>query len=169
MKSITNGWLMVMKQMINIYVSKSNEASLDDLLHVRTTIKKYPQFNILEHSGGKYDTELIKKADVIVVITDLKAREPMIVGKGVYSEATTTTSNLTVVYVGNNYVRKLTDARIDDSTNWKKYGHLKVSEDKSTLDDMLQAKLKQERFEKGAMQLANNSTYGTNFHHLIEE
>lgn len=166
--------------MINIYISKSNEASMDDLLHVRTAIKKYPEFNILEHSGGAYDTELVKKASIIVVIPNLKARIPLAVGKGVYSEAMTIEAVYPFVYVGDNFVRKIVDGVIDDSTNWKKYGTLKIGDNASTLEQTLQAILKiknvaiqpskeQESQEKAAMQLAKNSTYGTNYNHLIEE
>lgn len=172
--------MVTMKQMINVYISKSNEASMDDLLQVRTTIKKYPEFNILEHNGGVYDTKLVKKASMIVVIPNLKATVPLVVGKGVYSEAFTFEADYRVVYVGDDFVRALLGGTVDDSTNWKKYGTLKISDGANTLEQTLQAILKsnnitikpsndQDCHEKAAMQLAKNSTYGTNYNHLIEE
>ena len=171
---------MELNQMINIYISKSNEASIDDLLHVRTAIKKYPEFNILEHNGGVYDTELVKKASIIIVIPNLKANIPMVVGKGVYSEAMTVEADYIFAYVGNDFVRKIVDGIIDDSTNWKKYGHFKISDYAVTLEKTLSAILKsknitiqssndQDCHEKAAMHLAKNSTYGANYNHLIEE
>jgi hypothetical protein len=166
---------MELNQMINIYISKSNEASIDDLLHVRTAIKKYPEFNILEHNGGVYDTKLVKKASIIIVIPNLQATNPMVVGKGVYSEAFTFEADYRAVYVGDGFVRTLLGGTVDDSTNWKKYGTLKINDQANTLEKTLQAILKsnnitiQSSNEKAAMQLAKNSTYGTNYNHLIEE
>ena len=148
--------------MINVYISKSNEASMDDLLLVRTTIKKYPEFNILEHNGGVYNTELVKKASIIIVIPNLKATVPLVVGKGVYSEAMTVEADYTVVYVGDDFVRKIVGGVIDDSTNWKKYGTLKISDYAVTLEKTLQAILKSKN-------ITIQPSDKTNYNHLIEE
>lgn len=148
--------------MINVYISKSNEASMDDLLLVRTAIKKYPEFNILEHTGGAYDTELVKKASIIIVIPNLKATVPMVVGKGIYGEALTIEADYSFVYVGNDLIRKITGGEIDDSTNWKKYGLLKTNDNASTLEQTLQAILK-------IKNVAIQSSDKTNYNHLIEE
>jgi hypothetical protein len=155
--------MVTMKQMINVYISKSNEASMDDLLHVRTAIKKYPEFNILEHNGGAYNTELVKKASIIIVIPNLKeGHVPMTVGKGVYSEALTIEADLRVVYVGNDFVRKITGGVIDDSTNWKKYGNLKISDHANSLELTLKAMLKSKN-------VTIQPSDKTNYNHLIEE
>lgn len=183
--------------MINVYISKSNEASIDDLLYVRTVVKKYPDLRILEHTGGVYRPSLIEQAACIIVIPDLRSEKPMLVGKGIYGEAGTESCKHTVVYTGEGCIKKLLARELDDSTNWKKYGTLVTSIAEFTLEHLCETVLNannipiriqgehkghdvehttvkrpskdQEDQEKAAMHLARNSTYGTKYNHLIED
>ncbi len=178
--------------MINVYISKSNEASMDDLLHVRTVIKKYPDLHILEHSGGTYRPSLVNEASCIIVVPELRSEKPMLVGKGIYGEAGAADCKHTVVYTGNGRIKKLLARELDDSTNWKKYGTLITTVNDHSLEELCETVLKGNglpvrilgehkgvpadslpkaitREEHAAMNIARNSMYGTNYNHLIEE
>ena len=52
---------------MKVYISKSNHASIDDLLEVRTMVEKEGH-TTLEFTGGNYDPKLIERADLIICI-----------------------------------------------------------------------------------------------------
>jgi hypothetical protein len=113
--------------MLKVYISKSNDANIDDVIAIRGMLKTNPniQVEILEHIGGKYNPNLILNANIVVVIPDLSLGKgnTVTVGEGVYKEATTTTP--TFVWNGKEFKKVEHHYRID-SDNWKKAGVLKL-------------------------------------------
>jgi len=72
---------------MKVYVSKSNHASIDDLLEVRTMVEKEGH-ETLEFTGGNYDPNLIKRADVIICIPPRSSiyDDHIRLGRGIGSE-----------------------------------------------------------------------------------
>jgi len=122
--------------MINVYISKSNNANLDDITAVRNQLDRHSGLRILEHTGGKYDESLIKKANLIIMIPAKPNIKTAIVGKGLYSQATATNA-MKMIYCGGRGYFTLESIHITDETNWNKYAKLIFGNVKFRLDEVL--------------------------------
>ena len=77
---------------MKVYISKSNQANMDDLISLRTILKK-ENHEILEFNGGAYDPGLLLKADQLMIlppmenkIKNLDGKGEVRIGKGNYTE-----------------------------------------------------------------------------------
>ena len=73
---------------MKIYISRSNNVDLDLLILVRFRLRQFDGVEILEHTGGNYNPELITKANLVLVLTESShiSDENYVLGKGIYSE-----------------------------------------------------------------------------------
>lgn len=125
--------------MINVYISKSNDANLDDIIAVRNQLELHQtKVKILEHSGGKYDESLIKKADLVIMIPSKPSTVSAIIGKGLYSQATVTNAPK-VVYCGGRGYFSFTAVEAIDGANWNKCAKLFFGNKRLTLNEVLYA------------------------------
>lgn len=106
----------------NIYLCKGNAC---DPVLVSAIRKKYAEHNLLEHPGGKYDPELIKKADVIIVAPNYecdKTTRFFNVGKGQLSEIRNNPRRITRVFLSKDYVflttSEISDIHVFDEESW---------------------------------------------------
>lgn len=87
-----------------MYLCKGNAC---DPVLVSAIRKKYKDNNLLEHPGGKYDPELIKKAGIIIVAPNFECNKTtryFEVGKGQLSEIRNNPRSITRVYLSKDYI-----------------------------------------------------------------
>ena len=125
--------------MTKIYISKSNNSNLDDVIQVRSMFKNIPEkaTRILEHTGGSYNPDLILLADIIIVVPDLstlKDNRIVTVGKGLYTEATT--NRPTYIWTGSDFKIPKEWERIPGDS-WVEYGRIACATQSHTLNSIL--------------------------------
>ena len=113
--------LQLKKMSKNIYLCKGNAC---DPVLVSAIRKRYAEQNLLEHPGGKYDPQLIKKADVIIVAPNFECNRTtryFEVGKGQLSEIRNNPEH-TRVYLSKDYifigVSDISDIHVFDEGSW---------------------------------------------------
>lgn len=106
----------------NIYLCKGNAC---DPVLISAIRKKYAESNLLEHPGGKYNPELIKKADVVIVAPNNECNKTtrfFNVGKGQLSEIRNRSIDITRVYLSKDYVflgvSDISDIHVFDESSW---------------------------------------------------
>lgn len=82
--------------MKKVYISKSKNSNYDDLLKLRSELKKFKDIEIIEYTGGAYSTKPLEDCDYCIVVPPNTAVYPTKlggcdyclspVGKGQYSE-----------------------------------------------------------------------------------
>lgn len=116
----------------NIYLCKGN--SCDPVL-ISAIRKQFIGHNLLEHPGGKYNPELIKKADVIIVAPNQECNKDTVVfqvGKGQLSEIRDNYKKIkTGVYLSKDYVfmgsSEISDIEVFDEMSWVNCAHIYIN------------------------------------------
>lgn len=77
---------------MKIYLSKSNRSNPEEVMWIRHYIKNYyDRPEVMEHTGGIYQADKIRSADIVYVLTEslpVETENALIanVGRGLYSE-----------------------------------------------------------------------------------
>jgi hypothetical protein len=124
---------------MKVYLSKSNDCDYDELLDVRSKLTK-AGYKILEHTGGTYNPNLIKEAAFVILLIPPgsfnESSMSFTVGKGQYSEC----NHSIPVYASNrNGISLIREGKVIDSTNWKKFGELFITDTSYTWDKIKKA------------------------------
>lgn len=81
--------------MKKVYISKSKNSNYDDLLKLRSELRKFDDIEIVEFTGGTYSTKQLESCDYCIVVPPNQTNtsrdrvddlEYIVIGKGQYCE-----------------------------------------------------------------------------------
>lgn len=124
--------LQLKKMPKNIYLCKGNAC---DPVLVSAIRKRYAEQNLLEHPGGKYDPELIKKADFIIIAPNNECNKTtrfFNVGKGQLSEIRNNPKSKIRVYLSKDYsfisTSEISDIHVFDEGSWTNCARIYIND-----------------------------------------
>lgn len=109
---------------MKVYVSKSNVCNYDDVLFVKSLLRKFKS-DIIEHDKPPYNPNLVTSADITIFI--LPYENPLTIGKGQFEEYYRSKGE-TIVYYNNSFY-KISQCLKINPDNYQRHAVIKLGEE----------------------------------------
>lgn len=108
-------------------MSKSNSGNIYPITACKEWIRE-KNHTLLEYLGGRYDPELIKSADMVILVPPSEVKSGLFtVGKGQWSESEVKPDKTFVFIMESNQIYTIAERKVIDLTNYQKTGSILIS------------------------------------------